>query len=266
MHAPEGSALHLNSCSIDDWSDDEYDQHVVKGFHDQVIIGVSSAHSDGAGDRIWKVKSCPLLGGGGFVLYHVSDWQNNWKGLLNYVSEENAFIMKIESEHNNREEDRRFKFHVAYHAKASFAKVRVPTAEAPVVTPLYGTWDFQCPEQEVLVGMSSEFSQHHRDRSFSFRCSRPKGVQYDLASCSMSDWSDSEYDQHIIKGVDNQVIVAVSSTHKDGAEDRLWKVKSCPLLGAGIVYSNTVTDWQNDWKQKLMYDAETDFFITKIES
>jgi len=74
--------------------------------------GLQSHHSNHREDRRYKVRCCNLSNGGKYkISSYKTVWVNNWDGKMNYRCPSNGVLVGLYSEHDNRKEDRRFKFY-----------------------------------------------------------------------------------------------------------------------------------------------------------
>jgi len=79
----------------------------------RAMVGLHSWHNNRREDRRWKVKCCDLSNGGKYagVSTYLSGYANEYDGRMNFRCPSNAFMVGIYSHHNDRREDRRFKFY-----------------------------------------------------------------------------------------------------------------------------------------------------------
>jgi len=79
----------------------------------RAMIGLASWHNNRKEDRRYKVRCCDLSNGGKYsrVDTYLSGYANDYDGTMNFKCPSNDFMVGIYSHHNNRKEDRRFKFY-----------------------------------------------------------------------------------------------------------------------------------------------------------
>jgi len=163
----------------------------------------------------------------------LSGYANSWDGKLDFwagqygtYSVSNKMITGFYSTHNNRREDRRWKF---YTGSASDATCRVSGTKNWA-----NNWDghlfFQCPTPEVLYGVYSEHDNGTEDRRWKFKCCNVGSfatLRYGGWTSYMNNW-DADLDYRCSKP--NEVIVGVKSDHDNHREDRRWKFRCAELL------------------------------------
>uniref|UniRef100_K1QVM8 Hemagglutinin/amebocyte aggregation factor n=1 Tax=Magallana gigas TaxID=29159 RepID=K1QVM8_MAGGI len=96
----------------------EYDANVLHACSNGGYLnGVHSVHNNKKEDRRYKFRCCTPRSG----YYHKNckwtGWVNNWDKTFSYFAPTDYVIRGVSSIHNNKKEDRRFKFEVCQVAK-----------------------------------------------------------------------------------------------------------------------------------------------------
>jgi len=125
----------------------------------QVMTGIHSKHDNGKEDRLWDFQSSVMLSSTTPVL---SDFVNDWDQEFTYEDDSKVFV-GMYSVHDNRKEDRRFKFYQSAHAGSA--------------TGCYWTgetnWDAEWTEAANpgfgITGMWSRHDNNKEDRLFKIR-------------------------------------------------------------------------------------------------
>ncbi|XP_005099799.1 hemagglutinin/amebocyte aggregation factor [Aplysia californica] len=90
-----------------------------------------------------------------------------------------------------------------------------------------GLMEYQCPNNDVITGLSSEWHQRQHDRVFRFRCCKP-GLLV-THSCVYTDYINN-YDGPLNYTVpDNWYLRGVLSVHSNRHEDRIFRFDICKL-------------------------------------
>lgn len=150
---------------------------------------------------------------------------NNYREEFTFEAGDKRVLTGIRGEHDNGSEDRRWQFGHSQHADFR-------------CTPLSWTGfknrgdervDFTCPKGSALYGVSSRYSEPHRDREWRFRCCEFEtkdsrgNEQYYMESTYGSGFVN-EFDGRIDLTCNrNSVLVGVKSVHSDEREDRRWE-------------------------------------------
>jgi len=105
-----GEGASLSSCSWDaTWS--AWDGTWTRpGATDRIITGMTSEHNNRKEDRKFKFRSCQVDGVTVDTGEDDPSYKNNWDGQLNDKVAQDQFYTRVSSTHDNRKEDRRFKF------------------------------------------------------------------------------------------------------------------------------------------------------------
>ncbi|XP_012946370.1 dermatopontin-like [Aplysia californica] len=79
--------------------------------HNMVVAGVSSYHNNRKEDRLFKFRCCALAGKT-ITNCYLTNWVNYWDAPMNFQVPPGRAITGAHSVHDNRREDRRWKFNV----------------------------------------------------------------------------------------------------------------------------------------------------------
>lgn len=144
------------------WQNDWDKPHSHQCPNNEHVTRIESIHTNPTEDRRWKV-TC-----GGNV---VDDGTCSWTADINKMDEtiyfmcgDDRVIAGMGSYHDNRFEDRRYKFRCC--------KINADTPRNCHVTNWKNTWDdplnLHVPDSKVVMGVFSEHSNTHEDRRFRF--------------------------------------------------------------------------------------------------
>ncbi|KAK3784011.1 hypothetical protein RRG08_025206 [Elysia crispata] len=151
-----------------------------------------------------------------------SAYVNNWDQPLLYACHGGQVLKSVHSVHNNRAEDRRWRFTCG----------SAPAGGNP--TSCYWTgyvngWDepvsFMCPADYMIAGVQSYHSNGAEDRRIKFKCCKHNG--YKTYSCSLTSYLNG-WDRPLDFTVPgDKVLAGWASVHSNGAEDRRHKMLVC---------------------------------------
>jgi len=189
---------------------------------DEVLIGVYSVHDNRKEDRRWKAECARLNNPGDYIIESSwTGWENSWDNDLEVDGGVNGMITGLYSVHDNRREDRRWKF--------LYGSAEGLLCYEQSWTDWKNNWDgylsYTCPSNQVLFGVESYHNNHREDRRWRFQCCRvSSGVTVKKESWTgyLNDW-DGKLKYQCPAA--NQAIVGLSSYHDNKKEDRRWKVR-----------------------------------------
>ncbi|XP_041376982.1 dermatopontin-like [Gigantopelta aegis] len=147
-------------------------------------------------------------------------WENNWDGPFEFMCPHGQSIRRITSNHNNRAEDRQWRFECSNTGAVASCvwSGYVNDFDQPLL--------FQCPNNGVITGISSYHNNNAEDRRFKFHCCSISGRS--LTNCRFSLSYSNTFDGYLNFYVpNNQVLKGAFSYHSNGAEDRRWKFEVC---------------------------------------
>ncbi|XP_078620551.1 dermatopontin-like [Branchiostoma floridae x Branchiostoma japonicum] len=150
-------------------------------------------------------------------------WVNGYHDWFSFTCEYwNQFMSGLFSRHDNGQEDRLFK---------------IECRDLTITPEQYGfdfssgwvngfdnEFDFECPSHSVMRGLRSDFSSHHKDRVYSFKCMKVVGFCW--SGCTWSTYNDYDHDVNI-PTEDWRFITGARSHHDDSFEDRQFSFQRC---------------------------------------
>jgi len=185
----------------------------------------------------------------------LSPYMNKLDGKLSFTS---GVITGMVSEHNNKKEDRRWKF---YHSvPVGFKCVKKGWSDGNAYD---GKLNFKCGRNQALSGIWSKHDNHHEDRIWKFQCCALKGrtlIKERLTS-DLNGW-DAKIS---FKCGSMEVLIGLESRHSNKREDRIWRARCATLEVLGIVGHHT-TSYVNSWDKKLDYSVKSGYVITGLAS
>jgi len=138
----------------------------------RAFCGVSSFHNNDYEDRVYRFKECWSSND---AVVTGSIWYSGWTTYdlpINLVCPDNKVLRHINSIHNNNYEDRIFQIGCQDFVGGA--------TDMCFWTPDVNNWDmafdFECPSQYVLKGISSYHDNTTEDRRWKFYCCRWKFV------------------------------------------------------------------------------------------
>ena len=154
----------------------------------------------------------------------IDGYQNNWGGSVDFHCWYGQAINRVYSVFTNN--DRRWRL-----------KCGKPSEEAGY-KPYSCTWHnkvndpdkpliFMCPENQIVVGMKSEYRRYNKDRISSFQCCKATDDNLKTVGCEMTPYINEfrkPMDYTVPKG---KVIIGWFSLHQNKYEDRINKVVTC---------------------------------------
>ncbi|GFO25163.1 hemagglutinin/amebocyte aggregation factor [Plakobranchus ocellatus] len=124
--------------------------------HGYVLKSVYSEHSNHKEDRRWAFR-CSRAPNGAFpTRCYWTGYVNYWDAVMNYVCNRDFVIAGVHSVHDNRREDRRFRFKCCSHHGFR--------THSCTLTPYINRWDlplsYVVPSGQVFAGWASVHSNH----------------------------------------------------------------------------------------------------------
>merc|ERR1711934_131313 len=154
-------------------------------------------------------------------------WDTDYDQNFDFLCKSGQYIKSIESVHDNGKEDRIFHFGCA-ELSESFAEDQLTNCEwSPYVNDFDALFEYQCPNDKIITGVSSYHDNGKEDRRYKFNCCQPGTlVTY---HCQYTNYVNS-YD-HILsyRVPDGMVMKGVNSVHDNGKEGRIFKIDICML-------------------------------------
>ncbi|MGI4458271.1 hypothetical protein ACR2WA_25400, partial [Klebsiella pneumoniae] len=130
----------------------------------QVIRRISSVHCDRTEDRVWKFVCGSVPGLSGFDEEFWSGWINDYGGVMNFQCPFNALVTGFMSEHDNRQEDRRW--NVRCSRKRGIETYNC--AFSRYANSFDGRMNYAVSSVYYLRGLHSYHSNRHEDRRYKF--------------------------------------------------------------------------------------------------
>jgi len=165
----------------------------------------------------------------------IASYHNHFDGRLNFECPPGEYVHRIESVHDNRREDRRWKFH----CRAGFVTKTCRWSG------YVNNWDarmhYICPGNDVIVGAHSYHDNGREDRRWKYKCCE---VVAKTSNCRWSNWIngwDARMDKQLSHG---EVIRGFYSVHDNGREDRVWRVLTCKMANCKAKKMNILTALQ----------------------
>jgi len=145
-----------------------WDHHLSFSFGNPwVITGLYSVHDNRKEDRRFRIHhsrlkgmNCRDAGWSGFI--------NGWDGIMDYKCKANHAMSGLQSWHDNRREDRRWKVRCC--DLSNNRRYMISSYMTGYVNGWDGRMNYKCPSNEVLVGLYSHHDNHKEDRRFKFYC------------------------------------------------------------------------------------------------
>merc|ERR1719414_207379 len=131
----------------------------------QVLRGIKSYHNNHYEDRRFAFKTGELKNENGerqWPRCHVNDWKKSFT----WSSDPDMVFTGLFSEHWNKYEDRRWCIETRQ-AAPSYVLINCRWLDW---TKYDATWEQECKKGEAICGMESNYSGHHKDRIYRFKC------------------------------------------------------------------------------------------------
>jgi hypothetical protein len=134
---------------------------------DGMITGLYSVHDNKREDRRWKF----MYGSATGVDCHEQSWtgwKNSWDGGLSYTCPSNQVLHGIQSYHDNRREDRRWKFQCCRVSSGVSVQRKGWTG---FLNDFDAQLSYRCPvADQAIIGVHSYHNNHREDRRWKVRC------------------------------------------------------------------------------------------------
>lgn len=216
---------------------------------DYAITGFKSHHHNWHEDRMWRIKCCRVRGTH-LIDQGWSGYANDWDRKLDYKCKSDEVVTGVYSYHNNKREDRRWKFRCAkfgaqpqYHIESSLSGYK-------------NDWDkilaWDAGQNKMITGFHSYHNNHREDRRWQFYY----GSTAPALGCQQRYWSGdiNGWDSKLsFSCPDRSVLNGVMSSHHNYKEDRRWRFRCCELPNTVYVkrhgYSGYINNWDGpmDW-------------------
>jgi hypothetical protein len=179
-------------------------------------------------------------------------YQNDWDKDLRVECAKGQAIHQFRSEHDNRREDRRWRFDCKKFSDSSGVycnwHYRINTWDAPML--------FMCPANQYMAGVRSRHDNRREDRRWRFECKKfgdSSGV-YCNWHYRINTWDAPM----LFMCPANQYMAGVRSRHDNRREDREWDVYCCGKKNY-CTKNCFLTGYVNDWDRPLHYNTHGAF-------
>ncbi|KAK3795192.1 hypothetical protein RRG08_056255 [Elysia crispata] len=132
--------------------------------HRQTLKNIYSVHDNRREDRRWRFSCANGPGGCQVRDCHWTGYVNGWDAPMNFVCPANYVISGLQSYHDNRREDRLFKFKCCIHK----GYITYSCSLTGYINSWDGVLNYNVPSGHVLTGVASIHDNHREDRLFQF--------------------------------------------------------------------------------------------------
>jgi len=189
-----------------------------------------------------------------------TNWVNDYDGRMDWVAGRNNMVNGWKSVHDNRREDRRWKFEYG-----SVSGVTTGYCRAYWVNNYDQRFSFTCPHDWAINGFYSVHNNRREDRIWRIQCCEIHG-----ASLRPHGWSGylGYFDRQQTATCDHdEVLIGLASFHNNRKEDRLWKRRCARLTNdLGYAIKSHLTGYINDWDRSMSFSAGSNKIITGFYS
>lgn len=127
--------------------------------------------------------------------------------------------------------------------------------------------DFTCPDDQVVVGLASDFSATELDRRWEFQCATGGGLANISASCTLEDPINSLQGDIEFDCPSDGYFAGFVSEFTPASSDRVWQPYCCDRPFASLVRCQILTsNWENVLRENLNYSAPAGFVVAGAES
>lgn len=153
---------------------------------------------------------------------------NDWDKPLKFQCDgSRESISHIYSEHDNKKEDRRWDLDCSsLPGMSSSARSRETCHWTGYVNNWDDPFNYNCPNNGYITGMSSYHDNKKEDRRWQFRCCRV--TCYHTQDC-LSKWANDWDERMDFRVPASYVLTGVYSYHSNKKEDRLYQYRYCRL-------------------------------------
>ena len=127
---------------------------------------------------------------------------------------------------------------------------------------------FQCPGQQAITGVFSQFSLSDTDRRWRYTCGSSGGLINVSSSCRLEaaiNTLSGSINSYLCP--DNGYLSGFQSTHSSSASDRIWQPLCCERPHAALVDCVQQKLWQNELRRDLNLTLSSpDLFVVGVES
>jgi len=144
-------------------------------------------------------------------------WLNNMDGNINWQTHGHTFVSGLRSFHHNGYEDRRFS-----PLLTNVGSTQAHKHWSGWVNNMDAYFHYDCPTNYAVTGFISYHSNRHEDRRWRFQCARFHHLG--VRRLGWPGWQTG-WDATFHIGCGANPAVGFSSTHNNGREDRIWRVR-----------------------------------------
>jgi len=236
-------AHYVESELAEDWAGWVNDPDGVMEWHageNRMVTGMVSIYDLFTKDRRWKFYRGSVEG--------VScDSSPGWTPFLNSYDEtisagckQNEAISGFYSHHDNKKEDREWKFECCKLTKFALKDQGL----SPYLNYYKDDIDFRCKDNEVMTGLYSIHDNRSEDRRWKARCAALVSFPGLSLDSQWTGWMN-EWDETLVFHTEGMV-TGFSSVHDNKKEDRRWQFSHSYLSGGECVHQEW-GDYVNDW-------------------
>ncbi|KAK0046707.1 dermatopontin [Biomphalaria pfeifferi] len=150
-----------------------------------------------------------------------SPWVNEYDGTMTFNCPDKQILMYLSSIHDNAREDRIWEMY------CRTAKFKDYCIQSDYVNDFDATFNYTCPGNKVLTGISSYHENTREDRRFRFVCCRASDKL--VRDCRSTDFVN-DFDQKLTLFVpEGQAIKSIYSVNDESKSDRQFKFVLCKL-------------------------------------
>ncbi|GFO09207.1 hemagglutinin/amebocyte aggregation factor-like, partial [Plakobranchus ocellatus] len=130
----------------------------------QILKAIYSVHNNGKEDRAWRLNCDEAPNEASIPTCLWTGYVNDWDGPVSFMCPSNYVMTGMGSYHNNRVEDRRFRFKCCTQRGYKTSSCSITFYE--------NSWDgmlqYTVPNGKAIVGTTSEHNNRYEDRRFKF--------------------------------------------------------------------------------------------------
>jgi len=190
--------------------------------------------------------------------YTSHTWENDWDNELSFNCPSGA-ITRLMSHHDNRKEDRQWKFGCSSLCTSLSAGIR-----SGYVNNWDDVEDYTCPANSVMTGMYSVHDNRKEDRRFKFTCSQVVGGHVSVGPWT-HDWVNGWDGNMDHTCPSDTVLIGLHSVHDNRKEDRRFKMR-CGSVVQAAAPGEIIGEWvEVDWGNQVAKQTKHRWGITTTE-
>jgi len=190
-----------------------------------------------------------------------TNWVNEYHSWMDWVTSSNRMVTGFYSVHNNRREDRKWKFD-----QGSASGVQCKSRRwVNKINSYDGVLSFSCDPKEAVSGFRSTYIKHYKDRRWDIQCCKVSNAM--VIARDFTGYLNNNDGVLDFTCANDEVLVGVYSIHDNHREDRIWKARCAQLTKIGdFIITSTWTGEKNWWDKKLVMDGGVNGMITGLSS